>query len=243
MRVVRIVLLLALSVNASNPAAAGEIKVAVASNFLNTMNELVRHYQAGSGNKIVIISGSSGKHYAQIRHGAPYDLFFSANKAWPELLEQQAVAVANSRFTYGLGQLVLWSPSLPEVNASTLSQQQILRLAIANPRLAPYGRAAQEFLTAIGQWQNPEQKLVMGENIGQTLQFVATGNAELGLIAASQLIDLPAGASWSVPSEYHAPIKQQAVILRDSVEAREFMAFVRSSEGLAIIQRHGYTTP
>jgi len=237
------VLVFALCVHASPKANAAELKVAVASNFLNTMHQLVRQYHLESSDIIKIISGSSGKHYAQIRHGAPYDLFFSANQAWPELLEQQAVAVAESRFTYARGQLVMWSPSLQDIDTETLNINKIARLAIANPKLAPYGRAAQEFLTAVGQWQNWQQRLVRGENINQTLQFVVTGNVELGLIAASQLPQLTGGTSWLVPADLYAPINQQAVILRDSVAVRDFLAFVRSTEAIAIIKHNGYKTP
>lgn len=238
------VLVLALVISVTMPLRAGaeELKVAVASNFLPAMHQLARRYQADSGNIINVISGSSGKHYAQIRHGAPFDLFFSADQERPELLEQHGLAVAGSRFTYGLGRLVLWSPTLSRVDALTLSHSRFNRLAIANPRLAPYGRAAQQVLTALGEWQNLEQRLVRGENIGQTLQFVATGNAELGLIAASQLMALPGGASWMVPPDLYTPIKQQAVLLIDSAAARDFLTFVRGAEGASIIRRYGYAT-
>lgn len=222
--------------------AAEELKVAVASNFLPAMKQLATQYQANSDNTISIISGSSGKHFAQISHGAPFDLFFSADQERPELLEQQGLAVAGSRFTYALGRLVLWSSTLPRVDALTLKQARFKRLAIANPRLAPYGRAARQALLALGEWQNLEHHLVRGENVGQTLQFVATGNAELGLIAASQLVKLSAGTSWTVPTDLYEPIKQQVVLLADGVAARDFLAFVRGVEGSAVIKQHGYAT-
>ncbi len=230
------------------PLHAGELTVAVASNFIQPMEQLARAFEQHSGHQLTIASGSTGRHYAQIRNGAPFDAFFAADERRPRLLEENGLAVEGSRFTYAIGRLVLWSPRPGYVDA----QGDILRrgdfrfLALANPRLAPYGRAAEEVLRARGLRDRLAGRLVRGENIAQAFQFVSSGNAELGFVALSQLAqgrDDIEGSHWMVPQELHEPVVQQAVIVEDSAASRALMQFVRGDEGRSIIGRAGYRFP
>jgi len=194
------------------------------------------------------IFGSTGKHYAQIKNGAPFDAFFAADVRRPEHLEKEGVALPGSRFTYAVGKVVLWSPRTGYVDpqASVLERGEFHHLAIANPKFAPYGKAAQEVLQERGLWGRLSGRLVRGENIGQTFQFVNSGNAELGFVAYSQ-VKRPnqpiEGSFWEVPQALYTPIEQQAVLLKDNEVARAFLSFVRSDEALKIIRDHGYETP
>jgi molybdate transport system substrate-binding protein len=231
-----------------NRVQAGEIRVAVASNFAIPMQEISGKFEQESPHEVTLIPGSTGKHYAQIVNGAPFDVFFAADRERPALLEQDGHAVPGSRFTYALGRLVLWSPdaTLVDDTGRVLDGHDFRRLAIANPRLAPYGRAAQQVLEALGLWQPLQARLVRGENIAQAFQFVASGNAELGFVALSQVVHSGAtgqGSSWRIPVELHAPIEQQAVLLTDKPAASAFMDFVQSDRARAIIRSFGYETP
>jgi molybdate transport system substrate-binding protein len=195
----------------------------------------------------VLIPGSTGKHYAQIRNGAPFDAFFAADADRPMRLEQEVRIVPGSRFTYAIGQLVLWSPDagLVDPGGAVLQSDRFRHLAIANPDLAPYGAAARSVLQALGLWDALAPKLVRGENIGQTFQFVISGNAELGFVARSQLEApgrAPAGSSWPPPRDLYPPIEQQAVLLRDSPASRAFLAFMRA-RARAIVRAYGYDSP
>jgi molybdate transport system substrate-binding protein len=230
------------------PARADELRVAVAANFADTLAEIATPFEQSSGHRIVIVRGSTGQLYAQLLNGAPYDIFFAADARRPALLEEQGHAVRNSRFSYAIGRLVLWSPDplLIDGSAKVLATGEFDFMAIANPKLAPYGEAAQQFLTSSGLWDALQPRLVRGENINQTLQFVASGNAALGLIARSQLAytrQLPAGSRWQVPVAAHEPIVQQAIIVRDSATAHAFIKFVRSDIAQSIIAAHGYDLP
>jgi len=227
---------------------AEEIRVAVASNFTDAITSIAARFEARTSHKVALIFGSTGKHYAQIRNGAPFDAFFAADRRRPEVLEQEGAAVPASRFTYALGKIVLWSPEAGYVDAtgSVLDRGEFRHLAIANPGLAPYGKAAQEVLQARGLWDRLSRRLVRGENIGQAFQFVKSGNAELGFVAYSQLKrpNQPIeGSFWNVPQALYTPIEQQAVLLKDSEAARGFLSFVRSDEALMIIRDYGYETP
>ena len=229
-------------------AHADEIRVAVASNFAETMSEISGRFEAATGHKVTLISGSTGKHYAQISNGAPFDVFFAADARRPELLERAGLAEPASRFTYAVGKLVLWSPHADYVDAKAkvLERGDFRHLAIANPKLAPYGRAAQEVLRARGLWRALNSRIVRGENVGQAFQFVRSGNAELGFVAYSQLKrpdQAFQGSMWEVPQILYTPIEQQAVSLKSSNVARAFMSFVRSDEALVIIRDYGYSTP
>lgn len=229
-------------------ALAAEIRVAVASNFTDTMKVIAARFELETGHKVITSSGSTGKHYAQIINGAPFDAFLAADSERPALLETQGYALPGSRFTYALGKLILWSPRPEYIDADgkLLANGEIERLAMANPRLAPYGSAAQQVLQARGLWEVYQGRLVRGENIGQTFQFVASGNVALGFVSLSQ-VQRPGqpieGSWWLVPQALYSPIAQQAVLLRDSPAAREFMAFMRSRETLQTIHAFGYGTP
>lgn len=227
---------------------AGEIRLAVASNFTSAIKAIARYFEAETGHQVKLIFGSTGKHYAQIRHGAPFDAYFAADTRRPELLEQENLALPGSRFTYAVGKLILWSPKAGYVDsqAKVLEQGGFRHLAIANPRLAPYGKAAQQALQARGLWDLMKGSMVRGENIGQAFQFVKSGNAELGFVAYAQVKhpDHPVeGSWWEVPQALYTPIEQQAVLLKESEVARDFMSFVKSDVALEIIQSYGYGAP
>ena len=231
---------------------ADEIKVAVASNFYPAMKEIALQYelkqsQSSENHKIILISGSSGKHYAQIMNGAPFDIFFSADKVRPILLEKKGISESGSRFTYALGRLVLWSPLDGFVEKEEQLYNNELRfLAIANPKIAPYGVAAREALISINLWEDLQSKLVRGENIAQTFQFVNSGNAKLGFISYSQLMNpnYPVvGSFWEVPQSMYKPIEQQAVVLKKSSLVKDFLSFIGSDESLNIISKYGYDLP
>ena len=236
-----------------NEAIADEIKIAVASNFYPTMKELVTHFESitpnsDTTNNIVLISGSSGKHYAQILNGAPFDLFFSADKLRPNMLEKEEVFNNQSRFTYALGKLALWSPFNEYVDSDgqVLYADDFRFLAIANPKIAPYGVASKETLTSMNLWQDMEEKLVRGENIAQTFQFAKSGNAKLGFVSYSQILSLNSsseGSYWLVPQDMYQPIEQQAILLKDSSLGKDFLSFIMSDEALDIIKRNGYDLP
>jgi len=232
--------------------AADEIKVAVASNFYPAMKEIVLQYelkqaQSSMNHKVILISGSSGKHYAQILNGAPFDIFFSADKVRPILLEKKGISETGSRFTYALGKLVLWSSLDGFVEKDERLYNNDLRfLAIANPRIAPYGVAAREALISLNLWEDLQSRLVRGENIAQTFQFVNSGNAKLGFISYSQLMNPSypvVGSFWEVPQTLYTPIEQQVVLLKKSSLAKDFLSFIESDEFLNIISKYGYDLP
>ena len=232
--------------------AADEIKVAVASNFYPAMKEIALQYElkkskTSENHKIVLIPGSSGRHYAQIMNGAPFDLFFSADKVRPILLEKKGISENGSRFTYALGKLVLWSSLDGFVEKEERLYHKDLRfIAIANPKIAPYGVAAKEALISINLWEDMKSKLIRGENIAQTFQFVNSGNAKLGFVSYSQLMNpnYPIGGSfWEVPQSLYTPIEQQVVLLKKSILGKDFLSFIESDESLNIISKYGYDLP
>jgi len=232
--------------------AAGEVRVAVASNFLGTMNEIITTFQEETGHTAVVSAGSSGKLYAQIKHGAPFDVFFSADAKRPKLLEEEGLAVKGSRFVYAVGRLTLWSPDSNLVNgdgSTVLSDGHFEYLAIANPKTAPYGRAAEQTLSKLGLWELLKDRIVQGENIGQTFQFVFSKNAQLGFVALSQALDPKingSGSRWDVPLSFHDPLDQEAVLLvtgRKNAVAQAFLDYVQGDKSLSIIERFGYGLP
>ena len=246
-RVVRSGLAVLLALNAMT-SPADELRVAVASNFAGAMRAIAASFEQHSGHDVRLVFGATGKHYAQILHGAPFDAYFAADLKRPRLLEQQGLTIAGSRFTYAIGRLALWSPrgGFVDQRGEVLSGGDFHHLAIANPKLAPYGRAAREVLRGRGLWQTLQDRLVRGENIGQTFAFVASGNAELGLIAWSQIKrpdQAMTGSWWRVPATLHAPIEQQAVLLRDRPATRSLMDYLHSDEAITIIHAYGYGTP
>lgn len=231
-----------------NPAVAAEpLRVAVAANFATTLETLAETFTAEEGVQVDIARGSTGKLFAQILNGAPFDLFFAADAITPAELEARGLAVAGSRFNFARGRLVLWSPDPEYIDggSGTLRTASFRHLAIANPRVAPYGAAARETLEALGLWDALQPRLVRGENIGQAFQFVASGNAELGFVAASQLQGRFAGSGsfWMVPQRLHTPLDQHAVIVRPSDSASAFAAYVRSAEAREVIRTAGYDLP
>jgi molybdate transport system substrate-binding protein len=225
-----------------------ELRLAVASNFAPAMKEIATRFTLQSGQPVIVIAGSTGKHYAQITHGAPYDIFFAAGSVRPARLADAEVGVADSLYTYALGRLVLWSrqENLIDPAGTVPANKNFRHIAIANPKLAPYGQAAKEVLQQLDRWDSISSKLVRGENIAQTFQFVYSGNAELGFVARSQLLKSSRpeiGSRWDVPDDMHTPIKQQAILLVDSEYARRFMDFMKSTQVREIILAYGYDLP
>ena len=235
----------------SGEVYAGEVRVAVASNFAAPMERIAVAFQQQSGHTLKLSPGASGKFYAQIASGAPFDVFLSADETNPQRLEQDGLAVANSSFVYALGKLVLWSaqPGLVDAKGSVLGKGNFNKLAYADPKLAPYGLAAKETLEKLGLWNSVQGKLVTGDNITQTYQFAATGNAELGFVALSQVYKdgkVTEGSSWLVPSNLYSPIKQSAVQLnaaKDPAAAKALMTYLKSKKAAEIIRSFGYELP
>ncbi len=241
-----IIPILAVLVLIEAPSAPAEpVNVAVASNFTDAARALAARFQRHSGQQVTLVFGSTGKHYAQILHGAPFAAFLAADSERPRRLEQTGTARPGSRFTYAIGRLVLWSPRAGFVDGRgrVLAEGHFKHLAVADPRLAPYGRAARQVLEHRGLWQTLQGRLVRGGNVGQAFQFVRSGNAELGLVALSQARRARRGSLWEPPQKEYDPIVQQAVLLRDDATARAFLAFLRSDEGRALIRSFGYGTP
>ncbi|WP_018013635.1 molybdate ABC transporter substrate-binding protein [Teredinibacter turnerae] len=230
---------------------AATVRVAVASNFSGPMKKIAREFEASSSHNVVLTFGSSGKFYAQIRSGAPFDVFYSADEQKPTRLVSEHLAEAKSQFCYAVGVLALWSANRPQVvlNERTLSQASFSKLAIANPRLAPYGAAAVEVIKTLGLWDALQKSLVQGENITQTFQFVQSGNADLGFVALSQLQLQPetsANTYWIVPDSLHTPIRQDAILLnrgQDNPAAMALLEFTKSAKARTIIENFGYRIP
>jgi len=229
----------------SSELSANEIHVATASNFTETIKLIAQQFEKKTGHKVIIISGSTGKHYAQIKNGAPFDAFFAADSRRPELLDKEGAAIPGTRFTYAIGKVILWSPIEDYVDSKgqVLKKNNFRYLAVANPKLAPYGKAAQEILQDMELWSILRSRMVRGENIGQTFQFVKSSNAKLGFIAFSQ-VKRPnqaiEGSFWEVPQSLYTPIKQQAVLLKENDTARAFLSFIKEDESLRIIRSFGY---
>lgn len=234
------------------PSANAETTlVAVASNFTKPMTEIAVAFEKATGHSANLSFGSSGKFIAQIENGAPFEVFLSADDEKPLKLEQAGLAEPGTRFTYALGTLVLWSaqPGFVDTDGKVLSDGQFKHLAIADPKLAPYGVAAMEVLKNLGLQGKLQPLLVLGENISQTHQFISTGNAELGFIALSQVTDsgkISNGSAWIVPANRHAPIRQDAVLLNkgaDNPAASALLDFLKSTPALTIIHQYGYEYP
>jgi len=244
---VRRLCLLVFLIGINSIVMAAEIKVAVASNFMQPAKALVKEYEAQTKHQVVLLVGSTGKHTAQISNGLRADVFMAADSARPKWLEQNGFAIEGSRFTYAVGRLALWWPDKSAMDADALAKPEG-RLAIANPKLAPYGKAAIESLRALGVYEQWRTRLVQGENVAQAYQFVYTGNADLGLFAWSQLRDGIKNSAdreniWLVPANLHSPIEQQAVLLSKRDAAVEFHAFLQSEKALELIEQQGYDTP
>lgn len=229
-------------------AQAADIIVAVASNFTAPMKEIAAQFEKDTGYDVKLAFGSSGKFFAQIKHGAPFQLFFSADQSKPAMLEEQGMIVPNSRFTYAIGALALWSAKQEFVKGEDLLLQRdrFNKLAIANMRLAPYGSAAKEVLENLGIYQQVTSKLVQGENIAQTYQFVSSGNADLGFVSVSQIMsegEIRQGSAWLVPEHLYRPIRQDAVLLssgENNPAARAMMTYLRNDKAKRVIESYGY---
>lgn len=230
-------------------AQAAEVQVAVAANFTAPMQAIAAEFEKDTGHKAMVAFGATGKFYAQIHNGAPFEVFLAADDATPTKLESEGAALAGSRFTYAIGTLVLWSatPGYVDDQGAVLKKDQFKHLALANPKTAPYGVAAQAALAKLGiAEEDLKGRLVLGENITQTHQFVATGNAELGFIALSQVYrdgKVASGSAWIVPAEYHAPIRQDAVILakgQDNPAAAALVDYLKGPKATALIRSYGY---
>ena len=235
----------------SLPTFADDVLAAVAANFAAPIEQIAEDFQRASGHRLRASLGASGALYAQIRHGAPFELMLSADDTIPWRLVDEGLAVPDSRFTYARGRLVLWSADPQRIDGSdrTLREARFSRLAIANPRVAPYGLAARAVLDRLNISFGETRTLLQGESISQAYQFVATGNAELGFVALSQVWQhgaLRTGSAWIVPQTLHPPIDQDAVLLergRDSAAARAFLDFLRSDAARARIAAFGYEVP
>ncbi|OJW46089.1 MAG: molybdate ABC transporter substrate-binding protein [Thiobacillus sp. 65-1059] len=237
---------LVLSASASLPAAADSAHIAVAANFAAPMKALSARFEQATGHRLTLSPGSTGKFYAQIKNGAPFDVLLAADDETPARLLREGDAVRTQ--TYAVGKLALWSADAAKLDGSDalLRRGAYNRLAVANPRLAPYGAAAMQVLEKLGLAGQAKDKLVMGENIGQTHQFAASGNAELGFVALSQVWQdgkLTGGSAWLVPPALHAPIRQDAALLKRgaaNAAARALLDFLRSHEAQAVIRSYGY---
>ena len=225
-----------------------EIHAAVASNFSDAMKEIVEKFELRRNHEVILSFGSTGRLYSQLMNGAPYDLFFSADSKRPEMLEINGVALPGSRFTYAIGKLVLWSLTRHFIDSSgdVLTEGNFKHLAIANPDLAPFGLSAKEFLQHENLWEKMQKKILRGENVAQAFHFVKSSAADLGFVSLSQIKRLDGkskGSYWEVPQAFYTPIVQQAVLLKESEAARDFITFMTSDAAIAIILGFGYTVP
>ena len=222
-------------------AQGADVLVAVAANFVRPAERIVADFAEVHGGDVALVAGSTGKLYAQIRNGAPFDVFLAADQQRPALLEDEGLALAGSRFTYALGRLALWSGREGlELNADTLRRGDFRKLAIANPALAPYGQAARETLVRLD--VRVEERIVTAESVGQAFALVATGNADIGLVAAAQAQRAERGSIWLVPVHSHQPIRQDAILLvraKDNAIATNFVAYLQT-DARAVITRLGY---
>ncbi len=234
-----------------SPAWSATTLVAVAANFTKPMEEIATEFQKATGHEAKLSFGSSGKFVAQIENGAPFEVFMAADQENAVKLQNAGLAVADTRFTYALGKLVLWSatPGLVDDRGEVLGKGGFKHLALADPKLAPYGEAAIEVLKNLGLQDKLRPLIVQGENISQTHQFISTGNAELGFVALSQVIangKISAGSGWIIPADRYAPIRQDAVLLTLGAEnpaALALLTFLKTPEALAIIYKYGYDLP
>ena len=229
----------------ASPALAAQTQVAVASNFTDTAKEIAAAFKAATGDEAVLSFGASGQFYTQITKGAPFEVFLSADADRPKKADADGLSVPGTRFTYAVGRLVLFSktPGLVDDRGAVLSSGKFAKLSIADPASAPYGEAAIETLKTLKLYDTLQPKIVQGSNITQAYQFVETGAAQLGFVALSQVINETGGSRWLVPAADHAPIEQQAVLLKTGARnpaAKAFIDFLKSPTAVAIIKKYGY---
>lgn len=231
-----------------NTAWADEVQVAVAANFTAPIQAIAKAFEKDTGHKLIAAYGATGQFYAQIRNGAPFEVFLAADDSTPAKLEQEKAIVPGSRFTYAIGTLALWSatPGYVDAKGEVLKKNAFKHLSIANPKTAPYGLAATQVLDKLKLTEATRPKLVEGQNITQAFQFVSTGNAELGFVALSQIYKdgkVESGSAWIVPSSLHAPIRQDAVILekgKDNPAAKALVDYLKGPKAAAVIKSYGY---
>ncbi len=233
---------------AGKTAFAAQTRIAVAANFMTAAKEMGADFERRTGHKVVLIFGSTGKLYAQISHGAPFDVYLAADQTRPQKAEAEGHALSGSRFTYAIGRIVLFStnPKLIDSSAKILATKHYAKLAMANPKTAPYGAAALEVLKGLNIYDKVKMRIVMGENAAQTYQFVMTGNAQLGFVAASHIENNTRGSRWLVPSYLYTPIRQDAVLLQhgaDNNAAKAFILYLKSQYARATLKKYGYDTP
>ena len=230
-------------------AHADDVHVAVAANFTAPMQKIAQLFEADTGHKAVLSFGATGKFYAQMANGAPFDVFLAADDTTPAKMDQESRTLPGTRFTYAIGRLVLYSTQANYVDdkGEVLKTGDFKHLAIANPKLAPYGLAAQQTMQKLGVMERIAPRLVMGENIGQTYQFVASGNAQLGFVALSQVMvdgKISKGSYWMVPTEMHEPIRQDAVVLQRAANnpaAKALAQYLQGDKAKAVIKAYGYS--
>lgn len=229
------------------PARAASTAIAVAANFTEPAKRLAAAFELKTGDNVVLSFGASGQFATEITQGAPYEVFLSADIAKPKALIAAGLAGKSSLFTYAVGKLVLYSakPGYVDAQGKVLSGGTFAHIAIADPKAAPYGKAGIETLKTLGLYDAVAPKIVIGKSIAQTYQFIATGNAELGFVALSQVINTKGGSQWLVPAADYKPIIQDAVLLKEGENdpvAKAFLAYLKTPEALAVIRSYGYTT-
>ena len=251
---IRVILVLCMFIiTGANPAVAEEITIAAASDLNFAFKEIVAEYEKATGNRVKLTLGSSGNFFAQIQNGAPFDLYFSADIAYPWKLEEAGLTVPGSLFQYAVGRIVLWAGNESHLDLSkgleVLREPTIKKIAIANPKHAPYGRAAVAAMEHAQVYDRVKDKLVLGENISQAAQFVESGAADVGIIALSLALAPPmqaAGRYWEIPADAHPPIEQGAVVLnggKNQERAKAFLSFIQGAEGQTMMKRHGFAVP
>ncbi|TDF81489.1 molybdate ABC transporter substrate-binding protein [Pseudomonas sp. H9] len=231
-----------------NSAWAEEVQVAVAANFTAPIQAIAKDFEKDTGHKLVAAYGATGQFYAQIKNGAPFEVFLAADDSTPAKLESEGDGVKGSRFTYAIGTLALWSakPGYVDAEGEVLKKNEYKHLSIANPKAAPYGLAATQVLDKLKLTEATKAKIVEGQNITQAFQFVSTGNAELGFVALSQIYKdgkVTEGSAWIVPASLHEPIKQDALILnkgKDNPAAKALVEYLKGPKAAALIKSYGY---
>ena len=237
-----------LNLTLTAPSMAEEVRVAVAANFTAPMKVIAANFEKASGNKVTLSFGATGMFYTQIKNGAPFDILLSADMQAPEKLEQEGAAVPGVRFTYAIGKLVLWSltPSYVDDKGDVLKRNGFKHVALASPKVAPYGAAAMEVMEKLDLVQSLQSKFVQGENIAQAYLFASTGNAELGFVALSQVTEggkLKSGSVWMIPQTLYTPLRQDAALLtraKDNTAAKALIEYLKSESALVVIRSYGY---
>ena len=251
---IRVILVLCLFVIAGvNCSVAEEITIAAASDLNFAFKEIVAEYEKTTGNHVKLSIGSSGNFFAQIQNGAPFDLYFSADIAYPRKLEEAGLTVPGSFYQYAVGRIVMWTGNESRIDVTqgfeALRAPTVKKIAIANPKHAPYGRAAVAAMEYFKVYDQVKDKLVLGENISQAAQFVESGAADVGIIALSLALASPmqaAGHYWEIPSDAHPPIEQAAVMLmggKNQKSAKAFLSFIQGAEGQTMMKRYGFVVP